>query len=142
MRKSRVFRGAASGAAGWALGGWALAADSLEPESAPAPPSLRLPPVAEPVSYAVDLTVEPGAPAFRGSVEMDVRVKQRSEVLWLNAKELQIGKASGSAAGSPVAIRTIPGGTDFVGLVFDHPVEPGPLKLRLEFSGVMDETST
>jgi len=98
--------------------------------------------VAEPLSYAVDLTVEPGAPAFRGSVEMDVRVKQRSEVLWLNAKELQIGKASGSAAGSPVAIRTIPGGTDFVGLVFDHPVEPGPLKLRLEFSGVMDETST
>ncbi len=73
MRKSRVFLAAASCAALWALGGRAFAA------SDPTPPTLRLPPAAEPVTYAVDLTVEPGQPAFRGSVDIDVRVKPRAE---------------------------------------------------------------
>ncbi len=99
MRERRGFLVAAAVAAILAfLTGGSAAADD------PAPPRLRLPETAEPAGYAVDLTIDPAQPAFRGSVDIDVKVKQKTELLWLNAKELEIQKASASLAG-PVGSR-------------------------------------
>ena len=137
MRRSRLFLAGAAWAAVWALSGRpALAAD------APTPPKLRLPQVAEPSGYAVDLTIDPGQPEFHGTVDIDVRVQQRTDVLWLDSKELKITRAAAALGGRSVPVRVIPGGTDFAGFVFDHALEPGALKLHVEFTGVMDETST
>jgi len=108
----------------------------------PAPPTLRLPNLAAPVSYALDLTIDPAAPGFHGSIDIEIRVASRTGVLWLNAKELKIAKAAAEQGGRSSSARVVPGGTEFVGLAFDRPLEPGALQLRLEFEGVMDETST
>lgn len=137
MRVRPRFGGPAAVAAtlGLALARTAIAGDS-------AAPTLRLPPLAEPTGYAVDLTIDPGQPEFRGTVDIDVRVRQRTDVLWLDSKELKITRAAAALAGRSVPARVIPGGTDFAGFVFDHPLEPGALKLHVEFTGIMDETST
>jgi cytosol alanyl aminopeptidase len=116
--------------------------DALAIPSDPSPPTLRLPNVAAPVSYALDLTIDPAGQAFHGAIDIDVRVLSRTGILWLNAKELEIKKASVGQGGLTASPRVIPGGTEFVGLAFDRPLEPGSLALHLEFEGVMDETST
>jgi alanyl aminopeptidase len=138
MSNHRYFLASASLAAALSLRSGALPAATPDP----APPTLRLPNVAEPSSYVLDLTIDPGRPAFHGTIDIDVRVKEKTDVLWLNSKELKIANASAQQGGRSAAARAIPGGTDFVGLAFDRPLEPGPLALRLEFDGVMDETST
>ncbi len=150
MRNPRVFLASVSLAAALTLsasgedpgGNLQAAATSQSATAEPAAPTLRLPDVAEAVSYALDLTIDPGRPAFQGTIEIDVRVKEKTAVLWLNAKELAIVKASGEQGGLSASARAIPGGTDFVGLAFDRPLQPGALRLRLAFEGVMDETST
>jgi alanyl aminopeptidase len=143
MRSSnhRVFLASAFLAAARSLIPGALPALSVAPPD-PAPPTLRLPDVAEPASYALDLTIDPGRPAFQGTIDIAVRVKEKTAILWLNAKDLKIAKVSAEQGGRSTSARTVPGGTEFVGLAFERPIEPGPLALRLEFEGVMDESST
>ncbi|MEP6995715.1 MAG: M1 family metallopeptidase [Acidobacteriota bacterium] len=108
----------------------------------PAPPRLRLPRVAEPAGYVVDLTIDPGQVQFRGVVDIDVRVNEMTDVLWLNAKDLKVEKVSVSLAGRTAAVRTIPGGDEFIGFAFDRAIEPGALKLHVAYTGTLDETST
>src|SRR5439155_17342590 len=105
-------------------------------------PRLRLPASAEPVGYSVDLTIDPSKEAFRGSVGIDVRLKEKTDLLWLNATDLVIRKASATAGGASVGVRVIPGGSDFVGFAFGRAVGPGTLRLHLEYAGKLDETST
>ena len=64
-----------------------LAAPSLEP------PKLRLDGSAQPLRYAVDLTIVPDRDTFHGSVDISVDVRTPAEVIWLNAIGLQIQEA-------------------------------------------------
>jgi len=108
----------------------------------PEPPTLRLPGTAAPTGYRVALTVDPNQTAFRGSVDVGVRLSAPTEILWLHATELKIEKATASAGGSPVAVRVVPGGNDFAGFAFEKAVAPGELSLHVEYTGAIAETST
>jgi len=112
------------------------------PAAAPEPPKLRLPAVAEPVGYAAELTIDPGKESFRGTVSIDVRFKQKTSFLWLNATGLEVAKASATVGDRTVGVKAVPGGDDFLGFSFDRSVGPGAVKLRIEYTGKIDETST
>ena len=108
----------------------------------PEPPTLRLPSTAEPAGYAVELAIDPGKDTFRGSVDIEIRIKEKTGLLWLNASDLTIAKASANAGGRAVGVRTVPGGENFVGFAFDRPLATGSVKLHVEYTGKVDETST
>ena len=108
----------------------------------PQPPTLRLPSTAEPLGYAVDLAIDPGKDTFRGSVDIEIRIKEKTGLLWLNASDLTIAKASANAGGRAVGVHAVPGGENFVGFAFDEPVAPGGVRLHVEYTGKLDETST
>jgi cytosol alanyl aminopeptidase len=108
----------------------------------PEPPQLRLPATAAPTGYILDLTIDPGKDTFQGSVDMDVRVKEKTSVLWLNGTDLILGKLSASVDSRPVPVHAIAGGENFVGLAFDRPLAPGAVKLHVEYTGKLDQTST
>ena len=108
----------------------------------PAPPELRLPATAEPTGYAVDLAIDPGQQTFRGAVDIEVRVKEKTSLLWLSASDLTITKATANAGGKTLAVRAVPGGENFAGFAFDKPLAPGGLKLHVEYTGKVDENST
>ncbi len=112
------------------------------PGPPPEPPKLRLPGTAEPTGYAVELALDPGQDTFRGKVDVDVRLKEKTRLLWLNGSDLVVGKASASSADRSVGVRPVPGGGDFVGFAFDRDVGPGTLKLHVEYTGKLDTTST
>src|SRR5438309_9964056 len=62
--------------------------------AAPAAPELRLPDLARPLHYSVELTVIPEKETFKGSIEIELEVKTTTDLLWLNARHLRIGNAS------------------------------------------------
>src|SRR5580704_2513940 len=65
-----------------------------EPAIDPPLPTLRLPRNFTPESYAAELAVDPAKPDFTGEIAIDGTLDQRSAVIWLNGKNLEIDKAS------------------------------------------------
>ena len=119
-----------------------LLAGSASGASNPPPPTLRLPAIARPVSYALDLAIDPAREDFHGAVDIDVRLDKKTDLLWVNATDLNVAKVLAFAGGRSVGARIVDGGEDFVGLAFDRAVGPGELKLHLVYTGRLDATST
>jgi alanyl aminopeptidase len=109
---------------------------------APEPPKLRLPDGAAPTGYAVELSIDPAREAFKGSVAIELAFKQKAAFLWLNASHLQVTKAWAIVSDRTVGVTAVPGGDDFVGFRFARPVGPGAVTLHVEYTGVLDESST
>ncbi len=104
---------------------------------APAAPKLRLPDSVVPVSYGVELTLDPAQPAFSGSIAIKVNVKQPVDVVWLNASGITIQDASIVSGSKHLAAKSIPGGDDFIGLQFDLPLPTGPAEIRIRYTGAV-----
>src|SRR4051794_33761835 len=93
-----------------------------------AAPTFRLPPVAHPTKYELELTILPREPEFRGSMSISVALHERTKSLWLNAKELKIEKASivVNGANRTAKTRVV---DEFLELEFD---EAGPGSVRVD----------
>ncbi len=126
-----------------AVFGLLLASAALaSPSPAQEPPKLKLPAGATPVQYAVELSIDPGKPAFHGSVSVELDVATKTSFLWLNATDLEIVKASATVGDHAVAVKAVPGGENFAGFSFERPVGPGKVTLQIDYTGKLDETST
>ena len=62
-------------------------------------PTLRLPTTARPTGGAIELTVDPAAERYRGTVRYQVTLAAPTATLWLHAEELQV--ASATVGGRP-----------------------------------------
>ncbi len=109
---------------------------------APAPPKLRLPTTAEPTGYAAELTIDPARTTFKGTVWIDLRFKEKASFLWLNANSLEISGASAVVADRSVSVKPVKGGDDYAGFSFGRAVGPGAVRLKIDYTGKLDETST
>ncbi|HWZ86171.1 MAG TPA: M1 family metallopeptidase, partial [Thermoanaerobaculia bacterium] len=140
MRRSMVSPAGLAACVIFALSVPALAAPAAP---APEPPKLRLPTdAAEPTGYAVELSIDPARDAFKGTVAADLRFKKKATLLWLNATGLQVTKASATFADRTVEVTAAPSGDDFLAFTFARPVGPGAVRLTVEYTGKLDETST
>jgi cytosol alanyl aminopeptidase len=114
----------------------AYAAPSLEP------PKLRLDGSAQPSSYTVDLTIVPDRDTFRGSVDISVDVRTPTGVIWLNAVGLQIQEAAfRPESGEALPAKTVPGGDQFLGFVFDRAIS-GKGVLHVAYQGKISRNSS
>lgn len=106
--------------------------------SDPTPPALRLPGDVHPTKYTLDLTILPDQPTATGRVTIDTEVARPTRVVWLNATDLAITKATigGRAA------RVVPGGEDFVGLTLDSELAAGATTLAIDFTAKIDPTKS
>lgn len=103
-------------------------------EAAPAPPPLRLPGDVVPRSYQLELTVVPTEASLTGRVAVDAAVLRPTRVVWLNATDVEVSRAT--LGGRPAAV--LPGGEDFVGLLAEAPLPVGPLAIELQFKAGID----
>src|ERR1035438_2118872 len=69
------------------------------------PPKLRLGDDVRPVRYRLDLTVIPQQDTFTGKIEIDMDVRKRTDVVWLNARDLTIDTAQLTAGGRTLAVK-------------------------------------
>ncbi len=112
-----------------------LAAPSLDP------PKLRLGDAAAPSHYAVDLTLIPDRDAFQGKVDIDIDVRVPSEIIWLNATELEISEASFQPENGAAETATlVPGGHDYAGFSFAQAIS-GKGVLHIAYQGKISRSS-
>jgi cytosol alanyl aminopeptidase len=105
----------------------------------PPPPEFLLPDAAEPRQYALDLTIVPSAPAFRGIVTIDIELKRKLSFLWLNGKDLAVDSAVLRAGERSLAARTVSAGAEFLGFALPQSVGPGPARLEIHYRGKLGE---
>jgi alanyl aminopeptidase len=103
----------------------------------PPPPALQLPAVARPISYAVELTIDPASEDFAGTITTELEITAPVTTLWLDGKELVIDEATFVVGGARVAARAIYGGKDYVGLVVPRALAPGRATLVARYRGKM-----
>jgi alanyl aminopeptidase len=116
----------------------AAAADPTN--AANAPPTLRLPSGARPIRYEVMLSVVPGEAKADGEIAIDVELERPHPVLWLNADEVSVSRASVSAAGTKVSL--LPPADQFLGLAFEPALPAGKHRLTLVFEAQQVRNAT
>ena len=110
-----------------------IPATAGSPDS-PAPPELRLSGDVRPIRVALDLTIVPDRPTFRGRVSIAAQVVRPVPVVWLNATELDIARAA--LDGQPA--RVVASNDDFIGLSTGTAIPAGPLTIEVSYSGKID----
>lgn len=123
-----------------AVPGYAQEAATTSAE--PQPPELRLPGNAQPLSYAAELELDPRQPEFEGSIDIRLELAEATDLLWLNATELEIEEAALTWEEREIAAETVPGGEDFVGFRFAEPVGPGEGTLSVRYRGKISDRDT
>lgn len=105
----------------------------------PDPPRLRLPDVAFPTRYEVELTLDPARESFSGVVSIHLAARRSTRVIWLNAQDITVRAASFSQGGAAQPASVLSGSAPFVR--FALPAELSPEKagvLRIEYEGKID----
>ena len=118
-------------------------APATPPAPAPDPtaPVLRLPAVARPVRYAVELVIDPTIEEFSGTITTELEITAPMAALWLDGKELTIDEATFVVGSERIAARAIYGGKEFVGLVPPRTLSPGKATLIARYRGKMHRNS-
>ncbi|MFO0677909.1 MAG: M1 family metallopeptidase [Polyangiaceae bacterium] len=115
---------------------------------ASAPPARadgRLPALASPSHYSLELTVDPTTPKFSGVVRIDAKIPSATRHVVLHADELRVTKAHAVADGKVVpaktSVRNAAGAqtAEELVLAFDEPVT-GEVVFELEFDGDFSPT--
>ena len=122
--------------------GFVLAACVGLAASPPQPPELRLGNTVQPVRYAVDLAVVPNRDTFQGIADIDIEIRTPSALIWLNATRLTIQEAVFQPQSGPAEhLKIIPGGEQFAGFSFDHPVS-GHGSLHIVYRGAVSRSDS
>ncbi len=105
-----------------------MIAGAAGPARASETPTLRLPQTVRPVRYALEATIDPAADTYSGRIDIDLNVTADTDVLWLQAVDLEI---SGATVGGGAAETRQSG--DFLGVKPVKPLPVGQTQLHLEF---------
>jgi alanyl aminopeptidase len=108
----------------------------------PVAPKLRLPDSVAPTSYRVSLTLDSAKPTFTGSIHIALDVRQPTDVIWLNAVNIDVQKATVQSGGKSVSARAVTGQSNFVGLQTDTPVAAGKSELVIDYTGKVNQGSS
>lgn len=88
-----------------------------------------------PVHYRLEQTIDPEQDHVQGVITIDAKVVKPTRVVWLNARDIKVGKANvgGHAA------RVIPGGESFIGLAPGEELAPGPTTIEITYEAGIDK---
>lgn len=113
------------------------ASEPAAPAPDPAPPELRLPEVAKPLRYDVELALDPSREDFSGTIAIELEVLAPTTALWLDADEITVERATFEVGGERIPARPISTKQDFLGLVPARALAPGRATLRIAYQGKM-----
>ncbi len=95
-----------------------------------------------PVQYAVDLTLVPRATTFKGIVDIDLSITKPTSLVWLNALEITIHKATIAASGKTQIATVETGDKNFIALRVPADVPAGPARMHIEYEGKISDNDT
>jgi cytosol alanyl aminopeptidase len=105
-------------------------------------PSFRLPDVARPTHYALDMTIVPSEPAFHGVATIAVQLKRETRTIWLNQKGLTVRSVRAGAEGGSSLAAQWETPEEFLMVKLPKAMGPGPVRLEIAYDGTLsDKTS-
>ncbi len=116
--------------------GVVVAPQGLAPEP---PQGMRLPATQKALAERVELTIDPAAPSFQGTAELEMELAAPTDVVWVNARQLSVTRAAAQLGEAEVVAERYPS-PERVALRFPRPLPAGRLTLRLAFSGAISST--
>jgi cytosol alanyl aminopeptidase len=99
---------------------------------------LRLPRNFLPVAYRVRLAIDPASAGFRGSIEIDGDVRERSSTIWLHGRGLKITAASVARADTRQRVEVTAVGDDLLSLQPAAPLDPGRYTFAIDYDAAFD----
>ena len=112
----------------------------LPAAQAESPPTGKLPDDVRPLSYALDLKIDPRAERFSGEVRINVRLTRRAEHLWLHASEIDVSKIAVKEASGAMHKATLtqrdPSGVAEVS--FEAALAPQDIQLIIDYSAAFN----
>lgn len=101
----------------------------------------RLPHTAVPTNYKLDLTIRPDETTFQGVAIINIELKERTRVIWLNAKDLSI-KEIHVTSGTISKTANWRTSGEFLAVELSEPTGPGPLQVDIRYTAALpDKTS-
>ncbi len=108
-----------------------------EPSFDPPAPALRLPTHFVPTAYQARLAVDPAQPAFTGEIAIIGELTKRSSVIWLHGRDLEPGEAHAERGGHRFKLIAAAHGDGLIEVRAFEPIAPGPLTIRIEYTGAV-----
>ena len=100
----------------------------------PAPPTGMLPRDVIPLAYRLDLKVDPSQPRFSGHVGIDVRLKAKSRLIWINGENLAVSQVTARVGGQTFVghyAQVDPNGV--ASIDFDRDLPAGEATLNIDY---------
>ncbi|MBR0346574.1 MAG: M1 family metallopeptidase [Rudaea sp.] len=121
----------------------AAAALSLSVHAAEAVPTGKLPDGVAPVSYALELKIDPNAERFSGNARIKVELTKAADHLWLHGNNLAVSKVEViDAQGKSHAAKYLQRDADGVAeIAFGASLPAQTLELRLSYSAAFNKTA-
>lgn len=88
-----------------------------------------------PLSYKVELTLDPAKPVFSGNITIQTAIKQPIDTLWLNGTQIDVQSAELLAGGKTYKAATTPSGKDFLAFHFESQIPAGNAEVRISYTG-------
>jgi alanyl aminopeptidase len=110
--------------------------------AAPETPPFALTDDAVPRRYSIELTIDPARDSFDGIARIDVDLRKRLPVIWLNATDLTVTEADLQVNGRFVPVHSTLAGGEFLGIEPDAPVGPGRALLTLRYTAPLADKAT
>jgi alanyl aminopeptidase len=118
----------------------ATSAAAAAPAVDPPQPALRLPRNFLPTGYRVRLAIDPAKDGFEGQVQIAGEIRERSKGFWLHGRNLKVTAAKIMRGEQSIRVDVATAGDDLLSFHPAQPLDPGPITLAIEYTGVFDTT--
>jgi alanyl aminopeptidase len=113
-------------------------ATASAPALDPPQPPLRLPRNFLPTGYRARLAIDPASDGFAGSIEIAGEIRERSKRFWLHGRNLKVSAAKIVRGERTIRVDVAPAGDDLLSFHPAEPLDPGPITVAVEYTGVFD----
>src|ERR1700754_2386921 len=102
-------------------------------------PQFRLPDIARPTRYSLDLTIVTSESSFHGVSAIDVQLKRRTQVIWLNQKGLTIRQVRVKTESGAYRKAQWEESDEFLMVKLPVAMGPGNVNLEIAYEGVLSD---
>jgi alanyl aminopeptidase len=104
-----------------------------------ATPVFRLPAIARPTHYSLDITIVPSEPVFQGVATISLQLKQETKVVWLNQKDLKVRQVRVRPEGGAYRVAQWTTPDEFLAVELPKAMASGKLDLEISYDGTLND---
>src|SRR3984885_9901448 len=102
-------------------------------------PAFRLPAIARPTHYSLDMTIVPSEPVFHGVATISLELKEGTKVVWLNQKGLTVRQVRVRPEGGAYRAAQWTTPDEFLSVELPNAMAPSKLDLEISYNGTLND---